>query len=93
MVTGIGASVQLNDFQCCDNFDVLDEVQRITVPTLIICGADDKMTPVKYSVYLAQRMPEARVVVIGGGSHVVFMEKHEEVNRVIDEFVQALDCR
>jgi pimeloyl-ACP methyl ester carboxylesterase len=90
-IVGIGATVQLNDFKCCDNFNVLDDVHRIKVPTLIVCGSDDKMTPAKYSMYLADRIPGAKVVIIENGSHVVFMEKPDEVNRAIEAFLHGLD--
>jgi pimeloyl-ACP methyl ester carboxylesterase len=92
-VAGIGASVQLNDFKCCDNFNILDEVHRIKVPVLIICGGDDRMTPAKYSGYLAQRIPDAQIVIIEDGSHVVFMEKPEAVNSVIARFLYKLDMK
>lgn len=91
-IAGIGASVQLNDFKCCDNFNVLDKVHQIEVPTLIICGSNDKMTPAKYSLYLAERIPDARTVIVEGGSHVVFMEKPDEVNGAIEEFLCRLNA-
>jgi pimeloyl-ACP methyl ester carboxylesterase len=86
----VGAGVQLNDFRCCDKFDIMDKVHQITVPTLVICGSEDEMTPVKYSQYLANEISGARLVIIEGGTHFVFMEKPEEVNRAIEEFLSTL---
>ena len=40
------------DFEACDTFDIMNEIGRITLPTLIIVGRDDEMTPVKYAEYL-----------------------------------------
>jgi pimeloyl-ACP methyl ester carboxylesterase len=48
------------------------------------------MTPPKYSRYLAEKMPEARAVVVPGGTHLVFAEKPEEVNRAIADFLKEL---
>jgi pimeloyl-ACP methyl ester carboxylesterase len=89
-VAEVGAAVQLNDFRCCDEFDIMDRVHQITAPTLVICGTEDDMTPVKYSQYLANKIAGARLFIIEGGSHFVFMEKPEEVNRAIEEFLCGL---
>jgi pimeloyl-ACP methyl ester carboxylesterase len=88
-----GPEVTLNDLRACDEFDIMDRVSEIKVPTLAICGSKDIMTPPKYSHYLAEKMPDARVVVVGGGTHLVFAEKPEEVNAAIDEFLQELQSR
>lgn len=89
-VAEVGARVQLSDFQCCDKFDIMDKVHLIGAPTLVICGSEDEMTPVKYSQYLTTKISGARLVIIEGGTHFVFMEKPEEVNRAIEEFLSGL---
>ena len=89
-VVEVGAGVQLNDFRCCDKFDIMDKVHRIEVSTLVICGSEDEMTPAKYSQYLATKIDGARLVIIEGGTHLAFMEKPEEVNQAIEEFMGSL---
>lgn len=89
-VAEVGARAQLNDFRCCDKLDIIDRVHQITAPTLVICGTDDEMTPVKFSQYLANKIAGARLAIFEGGSHFVFMEKPEEVNRAIEEFLCGL---
>lgn len=89
-VAEVGAGVMLNDFLCCDRFDIMDKVHQIKAPTLVICGTEDEMTPVKYSQYLATKISGARLVIIDGGTHFVFMEKPEEVNKAIEEFLNSL---
>jgi len=86
-VIDVGVAAQLNDFRCCDKFDIMDKVHRITVPTLVICGTEDDMTPVKYAQYLADKIAGTKLVIIEGGSHLVFMEKPDEVNRAIEDFL------
>jgi pimeloyl-ACP methyl ester carboxylesterase len=85
-----GPGVMLNDLRACDEFDVMDRLSEIRVPTLALCGSDDIMTPPKYSQRLAEKLPEARAVVIPGGTHMVFAEKPKEVNSAIDEFLKGL---
>jgi pimeloyl-ACP methyl ester carboxylesterase len=68
----------------------MGRVHQITSPTLVICGTEDDMTPVKFSQYLANKIAGARLAIFEGGSHFVFMEKPEEVNRAIEEFLCGL---
>jgi len=89
-VVEVGAGVQLNDFRCCDKFDIMDKIYQIKTPTLVICGSEDEMTPVKYSQYLATKINGARLVIIEGGTHLAFMEKPEEVNQAIEEFIRVI---
>jgi len=89
-VIEVGAGVQLNDFRCCDKFDIMDKIYQIKTPTLVICGSEDEMTPVKYSQYLATKIDGARLVIIEGGTHLAFMEKPDEVNQAIEEFLENL---
>lgn len=78
------------DFEACDTFDILDRASQIDLPTLIIVGRDDEMTPVKYAEYLHAQIKGSRLVVIEGAGHAVPMEKPDEVNRAIDEFVREV---
>jgi pimeloyl-ACP methyl ester carboxylesterase len=86
----IGPAVLLNDFMCCDKFDVMEHVQNIKLPTLIIAGTEDTMTPVKYSQYLAKKIPGAKLAMINNATHYVTMEKPDEVNRAIKEWLAGL---
>jgi pimeloyl-ACP methyl ester carboxylesterase len=86
----IGPAVALNDFICCDEFDIMEQVRNISVPSLVICGSEDVMTPVKYSTFLAERIPGARQVVIDGGTHAVMREKPAEYNQAIEDFLASL---
>jgi pimeloyl-ACP methyl ester carboxylesterase len=86
----IGPAVMLNDMLCCDRFDIMDRVHTIELPTLLICGSEDEMTPIKYTKYLAGNIEGAASVIIEGATHMVFLEKPREVNRAIDGFLVSL---
>ena len=86
----IGAAVALSDMLCCDRFDIMDRVQQIKVPTLVLCGSEDVMTPLKYAGYLAGRIEGAKQVIIEGGTHSVPLEKPDEVNRAIEDFLAGI---
>jgi pimeloyl-ACP methyl ester carboxylesterase len=86
----IRPSVMHGDLLACDAFDLTEEVGKIHQPALVVCGADDKMTPLRYSQYLADSIPNARLAVIPGAGHMVMLEKPQEVAREIDQFLSGL---
>jgi pimeloyl-ACP methyl ester carboxylesterase len=86
----VGPAVMLNDMLCCDKFDIMDKVEQIQIPTLIICGGEDMMTPPKYSSYLANKIKGAKLLVLDGGTHLVFAEKPGLVNQAIQQFLSDL---
>jgi pimeloyl-ACP methyl ester carboxylesterase len=86
----VGPAVMLNDFLCCDKFDIMDRVHEIVVPTLIICGESDVMTPVKFANYLGARIVNSRVVVVPQAGHFVLAEKPGAVNQAIEDFLKVI---
>ena len=86
----VGPKVELNDLTACDNFDMMDCVSEINLPTRVICGSEDVMTPVKYSDYLTNNIQGASLSVIPGGTHFVQLEKFQRVNEEIEEFLASL---
>jgi pimeloyl-ACP methyl ester carboxylesterase len=82
-----GSRVLLGDFVACDRFDVMADLPDIRVPTLVITGTADKLTPVKYARYLAERIPRARLVTVEGAGHMVMLERPEQVADAVREFV------
>lgn len=86
----VGPAVARNDLLCCDRFDVMDRVHEIPLPSLVICGTEDVMTPVKYADYLAERIPRSQKVLVEGGTHYVHLEHPGVVNRAISRFLAAL---
>ncbi len=81
----------LADFHACNAFDVMDRLGEIRVPTLVVNGDDDRLTPLKYGEYLAANIPGAVLKIIRGAGHLVMLEKSAEVNAVITSFVHSLE--
>ena len=59
--------------------DGLEDLRRIVCPTLILCGAQDVLTPPKVHREMADRIPHARFVVIENCGHLSTLERPEEV--------------
>jgi pimeloyl-ACP methyl ester carboxylesterase len=78
------------DLAACDAFDVMARLERIDLPTLVVCGAEDRVTPPKYSQYLAQQIPGARLELIEGGSHMLPAEQPADLALPLVEFLEEL---
>ncbi len=78
--------VLYGDFSACDRFDVMEQVQTINNPTLVICGDQDVLTPIKYSRFLADKIAGARLEVIKGAGHRVMLEQPVEFNKRLEAF-------
>jgi pimeloyl-ACP methyl ester carboxylesterase len=79
--------VTLGDYEACDRFDVLSRVSEITLPTLCLVGAQDYMTPPKYSECLHELIAGSRLEVVEGAGHMLPLERPEEYNRRLREFI------
>jgi pimeloyl-ACP methyl ester carboxylesterase len=82
----IGPEVLLGDFLACDRFDVMDRLGEVRLPTLVLCGEEDQLTPLKYSQFLVDHIPGARLVTIPEAGHMVMLEKPQETTDAIAEF-------
>jgi len=78
------------DFLACDQFDVMDRLREINVPTLVICGTEDQLTPLKYSRFLAESIPGARMVTVESAGHMVMLEQPGEVAQAVKEFMDEV---
>ncbi len=89
-ILSIRPSVLLADLRACDAFDVRDRLGEIGVPTLIISGDEDPLTPLRYGEFLATGIRGAVLKIMRGAGHAVMLEKPTEVNNVIASFIQSL---
>jgi 3-oxoadipate enol-lactonase len=74
-------------------FDVSRRVRSITSLTLVIHGAEDRYVPVANATALAERIPQARLRVLGDAGHLVFIERFADVNREVITFLKAQRIR
>jgi pimeloyl-ACP methyl ester carboxylesterase len=83
--------VAYGDFSACDRFDVISQLSSIRVPVLVVSAADDLLTPPKYGDFLEKNIALGSRVLIPGAGHLSPVEKPDEVNRAIREFLDAQD--
>ncbi|RMG59801.1 MAG: alpha/beta hydrolase [Deltaproteobacteria bacterium] len=82
-----GQTVLLQDMENCDSYSGEEDLSRIFCPTLVVCGREDVMTPLPLSEHLAERIPGARLEVIGECGHTVQWEKPDELKQAISSFL------
>jgi pimeloyl-ACP methyl ester carboxylesterase len=75
--------------------DYRELLPRIAVPTLVLVGGEDECTPVIDSLYLHERIPDARLTVIPGVGHLPNLERRTAFNTALQHFLDTLPvmCR
>src|SRR5262245_26265852 len=81
---------RLADLLACRAFDGRPLLAKVAVPTLVVAGADDGITPVAHAEELAGGIPGARLEVIAQAGHQAPLEQSEHFNRLIAEFAEGL---
>ena len=67
---------------------VMDRLEVIEVPTLVLVGSADRPEYTGSGQYLERKMPDARLVVLDGGGHSMHEDTHaDEVATLIADFV------
>ena len=64
-------------------------LREIKVPVLVVCGAEDALTPVADSEAIHRGVPGSTLVVIPGAGHLSAMEDHAAFNRALAAFLGA----
>ncbi len=71
--------------------DFTERVGGITVPTLLLCGSDDALTPPDQMEQLADMMYRASFQLIPGAGHMAPVESPQAVNEAIARFLADSD--
>ncbi|WP_371037932.1 alpha/beta fold hydrolase [Rhodosalinus sp. FB01] len=64
-------------------------LRRCEVPTLLLCGAEDTLMPVKRHVFLAELIPGATLRIIDGAGHLPPLEVPEDTTEALSEWLSA----
>ncbi|HEV3256076.1 MAG TPA: alpha/beta fold hydrolase [Gemmataceae bacterium] len=73
-----------------DRADSVPALGGIVVPTLVVVGSDDVLTPPSLADTLAARIPAAKRVLIQGAGHLSNVEQPELFNEAVRAFLQSL---
>lgn len=66
---------------------VAEQLEQVDIPTMVVVGNQDILTPRGDSEEIADRMPNAELVVISGAAHGFMVEHATTFNKVLSEFL------
>jgi pimeloyl-ACP methyl ester carboxylesterase len=86
-----GYGVLNSDLNACNDFVIGDAADKVGVPTLVISGDADRMTPARRGRELADLLGGSRFEVVGGAGHPVMIEQSQVVNQLLVDFLGGSD--
>ncbi len=72
--------------------DYRDLLTRVTVPALVVVGEDDTYTPVADAEALHAGLPDATLHVVTAAAHLPNLERPEEFNKALADFLAQVDA-
>ncbi|MFB6122235.1 MAG: alpha/beta fold hydrolase [Haloferacaceae archaeon] len=82
-----GSAITYRDFRTCHEFDVRDRLDAIDVPSLAVVGEYDQLTPTRYHEFLADEMPDCRLVTVDDAAHLAMLERPAAFNDAVATFL------
>jgi pimeloyl-ACP methyl ester carboxylesterase len=73
--------------EACLEHDTADRLREIRSRTLVVCGRNDALTPPKFARELADEIPDAHLVTLQYGAHLVMVESAERFNHLVLQFL------
>ncbi|SOE10177.1 Pimeloyl-ACP methyl ester carboxylesterase [Streptomyces sp. 2323.1] len=70
--------------------DYTAQLSQMPVPALVVVGTEDTYTPVSDAREIHDRMPDARLVLIERAAHLPNLERPEEFNAALEDFLRSL---
>jgi 3-oxoadipate enol-lactonase len=70
-----------------------ERAHEIRVPTLVLCGTEDKPTPPALSMALTKLIPGARYEPIERAGHLTNLEQPDAFNTLVNAFIRGVDSR
>ncbi len=86
-VAGLDLYMFLRMLHACGESSAEDMLGEVKVPVLVIAGDHDSFTPPHLSEDMAARIPDSELMMVPGATHVVPIERREEVRQRITHFV------
>ncbi len=71
-------------------YDATEVLQRISVPTLVVAGDNDRVCLPSASQYMAMKIPGATLFTLTDAKHCGLFEHHESFHGALSEFITAL---
>jgi pimeloyl-ACP methyl ester carboxylesterase len=89
----LGPEVLRQDLLACDAFDASGRLAEVGLPTLVVCGDRDVMTPPALSWELHRGIPRSTLTVVPGAGHMVFLERRRLFRDTLRTFLHQVTGR
>ena len=80
----------LDDLLACDRFNLTGCLKAVQTPVLVVCGLEDKLTPVGFSRVLSNQIPGAALQTVEGAGHMLIVEQPQRVAKLISIFLSTI---
>jgi len=70
--------------------DLVADLPELRVPTLVVCGTGDVITPPSESRRMANLIPGARLELLRGGGHMLMLEQADAVDDLVVAFAREV---
>jgi pimeloyl-ACP methyl ester carboxylesterase len=80
----------LDDLLACDRFNLTDRLDAIRTPVLVVCGTEDKLTPIRFSKILSRQIPGAALQTVEGAGHMLILEQPRRLAKLISVFLASI---
>ena len=78
------------DFTACNHLNLANDIAKISLPILLVCGREDKMTPPFNCFMMKEKIPGAEVALVENAGHMVMLENPGAFNTALIDFLLKL---
>ena len=71
-------------------YNITDRLGQISLPTSVVCGTNDKLTPLEENEFIAAHIPNAKMHTIDGPGHMIIWESVDELTKIIASHAAVL---
>lgn len=79
-----------SDFLACNTFNIMDSLDQIQAPCLVLCGENDKLTPPRYAQHLGNQLPNAEIQIFPHAGHMLQIEEPAAVAQALTDFLEKI---
>ena len=68
-----------------------DAMRRLDVPTLVLFGTEDRLTPPELGRYYRELLPRGQFVIVYDAAHAIYVDRPEAFAAIVADFVEHRD--
>ncbi len=78
----------INQFKALEDYDIRNSIHKISQHTLIVVGDKDTNTPPEGSVFMHEKIPNSKLIILENLKHGFLLEQPEKLNEIIWSFLK-----